>query len=68
MKIKKKIFLTLFELINKPTPIGMNKIPMKKKDGRTVPAVKTGCQAGSFCCLNFESEKIKKNQKNFFQI
>lgn len=28
---------------------------MTKKVGRTVPAVNTGCQAGSFCCLNAES-------------
>ena len=25
---------------------------MTKKVGRTVPAVKIGCHAGSFCCLN----------------
>ena len=31
-------------------------MPMMKNAGRTVPAVRMGCHAGSFCCLNFVSE------------
>lgn len=34
---------------------------MMKKVGRTVPAVRTGCQAGKRCCLKAESEE--KNNK-----
>ena len=30
---------------------------MKKNIGNTVDAVKIGCHAGSFCCLNLESTK-----------
>lgn len=33
---------------------------MIKKVGSTVPAVKTGCHAGSRCCLNAESNAIDK--------
>lgn len=40
-----------------PTPIGMKAIPITKKVGKTVPAVKIGCQAGNFCCLKALSEK-----------
>lgn len=36
-------------------PSGMNAIPIAKKAGRTVPAVRMGCQAGNFCCLNLVS-------------
>lgn len=36
---------------------------MTKKAGRTVPAVKMGCQAGSRCCLKALSENKKKNYK-----
>lgn len=30
----------------------MKAIPITKKVGKTVPAVRIGCHAGSFCCLN----------------
>jgi len=30
---------------------------MAKKAGSTVPAVRIGCHAGSFCCFNFVSER-----------
>ncbi len=48
---------TLFEDTRRPIPIGKNTIPMKKNTGRTDDAVKIGCQALSFCCLNAESAK-----------
>jgi len=32
--------------------MGINATPMMKKVGKTVPAVKMGCQAGKRCCLN----------------
>lgn len=38
--------------------MGINAIPITKNAGRTVPAVKMGCHAGSFCCLNALSENI----------
>lgn len=50
--------LTLCEVTNNPIPIGMNAIPMKKKVGKTVPAVNIGCHAGNFCCLNALSKKV----------
>lgn len=43
--------LTPSEKYRIPTPIGMNAIPITKKVGNTVPAVKIGCHAGNFCCL-----------------
>jgi len=44
-------------VIKRITPRGMNAMPMAKNAGRTVPAVRIGCQAGSLCCLSFVSEK-----------
>lgn len=38
-------------------PIGMKATPIIKKVGRTVPAVKIGCQAGKRCCLKALSVK-----------
>ncbi len=32
-------------------PMGMKMSPITKKAGRTVPAVRMGCQAGKRCCL-----------------
>lgn len=56
--------LTLFEVTSKATPSGMKAMPMAKKAGRTVLAVRIGCQAGNFCCLNLVSEKNKKKVGN----
>lgn len=50
------ILLTASEKYSRAIPTGMKAIPIMKKVGKTVPAVRTGCQAGSFCCLNAESE------------
>jgi hypothetical protein len=47
--------LTLFEVTSKATPRGMNPMPMAKNAGRTVLAVRMGCHAASFCCLNLVS-------------
>lgn len=49
--------LTSSEKYSRATPTGINNIPIIKKVGRTVPAVKTGCQAGKRCCLKAESMK-----------
>ena len=43
--------LTLFEVTRNRAPSGTNMMPMMKKAGRTVPAVRMGCHAGSLCCL-----------------
>jgi hypothetical protein len=48
--------LTLLEEMSNATPRGINAMPMAKNAGRTVPAVRIGCHAGSLCCLNFVSE------------
>jgi hypothetical protein len=45
-------------------PTGRNAIPMMKKVGRTVPAVRIGCQAGNLCCLNALSEKNSYEMNN----
>lgn len=42
---------TWFEDTNKPIPIGIKANPIIKNVGNTVPAVRIGCHAGSFCCL-----------------
>lgn len=52
---KTQIFFTLFDATNKTAPTGMKIIPMTKNVGKTVPAVKIGCQAFNFCCFNRES-------------
>ena len=39
-----------------PIPMGMKAMPITKKVGRTVPAVRMGCHAGNLCCLKAESE------------
>ncbi len=39
-------------------------MPSRKNEGKTVPAVSKGCQAGSLCCLN--ALTIKHNLKLFF--
>lgn len=53
--------LTLLEKYSKAIPTGINASPIMKKVGRTVPAVRTGCQAGKRCCLKLESaEKQSK--------
>jgi hypothetical protein len=44
-------YFTLLEKCSKPIPIGMKATPMMKKVGKTVPAVRMGCQAGNRCCL-----------------
>lgn len=44
------------------TPIGMNAIPITKNVGRTVLAVRIGCHAGNFCCLNALSVKRRNFQ------
>lgn len=59
-KCDKKTQLTLFEETSRAIPTGRKTIPIRKNTGRTVEAVRIGCHAGSFCCLNFES-KIKIN-------
>ena len=46
---------TPLEVTRSAIPSGINAIPMAKKAGKTVPAVKIGCHAGNFCCLNFVS-------------
>ena len=43
--------LTFSENQSIPMPMGMKATPMTKKVGRTVPAVRMGCQAGRRCCL-----------------
>jgi len=47
--------LTLFEVIRRATPSGINTTPIAINAGKTVPAVMIGCHAGNFCCLNFVS-------------
>ena len=49
--------LTSFDVTRRTAPRGIKAIPIAKKAGNTVPAVKMGCQAGSLCCFNFVSEK-----------
>lgn len=56
------ILVTSSEKYKSPTPIGINAIPITKNAGKTVPAVKMGCHAGSFCCLNALSENILKTK------
>lgn len=41
----------VLDVMKSPMPIGMKRSPMMKKAGTTLPAVRTGCQAGSRCCL-----------------
>ena len=41
--------------MRRATPRGINAMPIAKNAGITVPAVRMGCHAGSFCCLNFVS-------------
>lgn len=53
--------LTPLEKYKIPTPMGINEIPITKKVGKTVPAVKIGCHAGNFCCLN----ALSKNKKDY---
>lgn len=48
---------TSSEKYNNAIPTGINAIPITKNVGKTVPAVKTGCQAGKRCCLKAESIK-----------
>lgn len=48
-------FITLFDVINRATPMGIKDIPITANTGKTVCAVRIGCQAGNFCCLNLES-------------
>lgn len=54
------MILTLFAVIRKPMPSGINAMPIANNNGKTVLAVNTGCHAGSFCCLNFVSETNSK--------
>ena len=42
---------------SRPMPIGIKANPIMKKVGKTVPAVRIGCHAGSFCCLKALSVK-----------
>lgn len=42
--------------MSRPIPTGRKMIPTTKNVGNTVPAVKMGCHAGNFCCLNRDSE------------
>lgn len=52
--------LTVFDKCNKMTPTGMKAMPMMKKVGKTVPAVRTGCHDG-----NLKREQRKSiNVKN----
>jgi len=46
---------TLFAVIRKATPSGINPTPIANSSGNTVLAVNIGCQAGNCCCLNFVS-------------
>ena len=46
---------TLFVVITRATPRGMNITPIAKNIGKTVPAVNIGFQAGRRCCLKFVS-------------
>jgi hypothetical protein len=48
----------LSEKNNNAAPTGMKATPITKKVGKTVPAVKTGCQLGSLCCLKLLSEIV----------
>lgn len=50
-------FLTLFDITSSAIPIDKKTIPMEKNIGNTDDAVKIGCHAGSFCCLNLESKE-----------
>ena len=52
--------LTLFEVTKRAIPSGINARPMAKKAGKTVLAVRIGCHAGSFCCLNLVSKQNKQ--------
>jgi hypothetical protein len=47
-------------------PTGMNAMPITKNVGKTVPAVKIGCQAGNRCCLNALSAQIIKLHCSLF--
>lgn len=44
--------LTLLEVCNIVTPVGMNATPMATKIATTLNGVIMGCQAFSLCCLN----------------
>lgn len=52
------LIFTPFDVTSRAIPSGINAIPMAKKAGSTVPAVRIGCHAGNFCCLNFVSAKL----------
>lgn len=64
LKIKaqsKFAVLTVSEKYRRPMPTGMKAIPITKKVGSTVPAVRIGCHAGSLCCLNALSARQRSN-------
>lgn len=44
-------------MTNNVIPTGRKTIPTRKKTGRTVLAVKTGCHAVIRCCLKGESKR-----------
>lgn len=54
------MLITWFDDTRRPMPTGINANPIIKKVGKTVPAVRIGCHAGSFCCLKALPNKRKK--------
>lgn len=67
------LVFTPLDVTSRAIPSGINAIPMAKKAGSTVPAVRIGCHAGNFCCLNFVSAKLdylvlKKNIKKLYYL
>lgn len=54
-------------MIRRPTPSGMNTMPIAKNTGNTLDAVIIGCHAGNLCCLKAVSVQHIHylNNKNF---
>jgi len=63
----------LVAAINKPIPIGIKVMPIKKRVGNTFFGVKMGCQAFKRCCLialsnNIIIKNMKNTKKNYYFI
>ena len=51
-----------------PIPSGMKQTPKANRSGRTVLAVRIGCQAGNFCCLNLVSKNEEEQKHQMIQV
>ena len=61
--------LTSFDDTSNVIPKGKKITAVKKKIGKTVDAVKTGCHAFICCCLNGESMNKKRGRiVNYFKV